>query len=98
MAQILDLDAEWSCPPRPPLTIFAIAAPGAAADEVIVLIIDEQVQIAAAIPGDAAEEGGLPIIDEQIEIAAAPPGDACLGQRPAAEHDAIDVGSTGLDG
>ena len=38
------------------------------------------------------------VVDEQIEIAATIPGDACFGQLPAAEHDAIDVGSTALDG
>src|SRR6516225_7426413 len=61
-AQVLDLDPERPGPPRPPLTVFAIAAAGAAADEVIILVIDEQIEIAAAVPGDACL-GQLPAVE-----------------------------------
>src|SRR6516165_3974789 len=72
-AQILDLDAERPGPPRPPATIFAVTAPGAAAHEVIVFVVDKEIEIAVAIPGDT-----------------------CFGQLAAAEHNTIDIGSTGL--
>src|SRR5207249_915707 len=60
--QILHLDAERSGPARPPATIFSVGARSAAADEMVVLVVDEEVEVTGPITGDA-RFGQLPAVE-----------------------------------